>query len=83
MFYCLFILPGKDRLLEAAEEASEVNIEEHRRMAYLSCLAKFKEVVFEELVAFHEVVPSGWIPAFAGMTGSGVEMTREDVGMTG
>lgn len=54
---CLFILPGKDRLLEAAEKASEVDIEEHRRMAYLSRLAKFKEVIFEELVAFH-----GWLP---------------------
>ena len=50
----LFILPGEDRLLEAAEEASEVDIEKHRRMAYLSCLAEFKKVVFEELVAFHE-----------------------------
>ena len=52
--YCLFILPGEDRLLKAAEKASEVDIEKHRRMAYLSCLTELKEVVFEELVAFHE-----------------------------
>ena len=50
---CLFILPGKDRLLEAAKEASQVNIKEHRRMAYFSCLAEFEKVVFEELIAFH------------------------------
>lgn len=54
MFSGLFILPGEDRLLEAAEEASEVDIEEHRRMAYLSCLANFEEIVLEKLVAFHE-----------------------------
>ncbi len=50
----LFIGPSEDRLLEAAEKASEVDIEKHRRMAYFSRPAKFKEVVFEELVAFHE-----------------------------
>jgi hypothetical protein len=49
----LFVLPGKDRLLEATEEASQVYIEEHRRMAYLASLAELKEVIFEELVAFH------------------------------
>ena len=50
---CLFILPGKDRFLKAAEEASEVDIEEHRRMAYLPGLAELKEVIFEELISFH------------------------------
>ena len=54
---CLSILPGENRLLETAKEASQVNIEEHRRMAYFSCLAELKEVVFEELVAFHGRVP--------------------------
>ena len=54
MFSCLFILPGEDRLLEATEEAPEVDIEEHRRMAYLSCLTKVKEVILQKLVAFHE-----------------------------
>ena len=57
VFYGLFVLPGKDRLLEATEEASQVNIEEHRRMAYLPRLTKLKEVVFEELVAFHRRIP--------------------------
>ncbi len=56
---CLFIMPGEDRLLEAAEEASKVNIKEHRRMTYFSCLAELKEVVFEELVAFHKL-PIYW-----------------------
>jgi hypothetical protein len=51
---CLFILPGEDWLLEAAEETPEIDIEEHRRMAYLSCLTKFKEVVLQELVALHK-----------------------------
>jgi len=55
----LFILPGKDRLLEAAKEASEVDIEEHRRVAYLPGLAELEEVVFEELVAFHKL-PIYW-----------------------
>ena len=54
VFSCLFILPGEDWLLEAAEEASEVDIEEHRRVAYLSCLAYFKKIVLEKLVAPHE-----------------------------
>ena len=53
MFSCLFILPGEDGLSEAAEEAPEVDIEEHRRMAYFSCLAKIKEVILQELVALH------------------------------
>ena len=53
MLSCLFILPGEDRLLEAAEKASKVDIEKHRRMAYLSCLAKFEEIILQELVALH------------------------------
>ena len=53
VFSCLFILPGEDGLLEAAEEASEVDIENHRRMAYLSCMTKFEEIVLQELVALH------------------------------
>jgi len=50
---CLSVLPGKDGLLEATEEASEVDIEKHRRVAYLSGLTEFKEVVLQELVALH------------------------------
>ena len=54
---CLFILPGEDRLLEATKEASEVDIEKHGRMAYFSCLTELKEVIFEELIAFHGRAP--------------------------
>ena len=54
VFSCLFILPGEDRLLEATEEASEIDIEKHRCMAYLSRLAEFEEVVLQKLVAPHK-----------------------------
>ncbi len=52
---CLLILPGECWLLETAEEASQVNIEEHGCVTDLPGLAELEEVVLEELVAFH-----GW-----------------------
>ncbi|MCQ9206851.1 MAG: hypothetical protein NG740_03090 [Omnitrophica bacterium] len=83
----LFIVPGENGLLEAAVEAAEVNVKQHGDSADFPGLAEIEEVVLEELIAAHSLVPlfeiaSGrfaalamtvfWIPAFAGMTGGSI-----------
>jgi len=57
LFFNSVVVPEEIRLLEAAVKASEINIQKHGDSADFSGLAEFKEVVFEELIAFHGLAP--------------------------
>ncbi len=50
----LFVLAKEGGLLEAAIEAAEIDVEKHGDAADFAGLAEVEEVVFEELVAFHD-----------------------------
>jgi len=54
------VVPEEVRFLEAAVEASEVDVEEHGDAGYVAGVAEVEKSVFEELVAFHgDVLGSG------------------------
>ena len=56
MFAGSLIGPEEDGLLESAIKASKINIQKHWHWTDVAGLAELKEVVFEELVAFHGIL---------------------------